>query len=50
MNFPNDEEYIIRPLTTDDAEQYNALLTMPQKITTAVLMDAGWKDVCRIST
>ena len=26
MNFPNDEEYIIGPLTTDDAEQYNALL------------------------
>ena len=28
MNFPKDEEYIIRPLTTDDTEQYNALLCL----------------------
>ena len=44
MNFPNDEEYIIRPLTTDDAEQYNALLRYAFQVTEAELAETGWKD------
>ena len=44
MNFPNDEEYIIRPLTTDDAEQYNALLRYAFQVTEAELVETGWKD------
>ncbi len=44
MNFPKDEEYIIRPLTTDDAEQYNALLRYAFQVTEAELAETGWKD------
>ena len=44
MNFPNDEEYIIRPLTTDDAEQYNALLRYAFQVTEQELAETGWKD------
>ena len=39
-----DEEYIIRPLTTDDAEQYNALLRYAFQVTEAELAETGWKD------
>ena len=44
MNIHNDNKYIIRPLTTEDAEQYNALLRYAFQVTEQELAETGWKD------
>lgn len=36
--------YIIRDLTTDDVDQYNALLRYAFQVTERDLIDAGWRD------
>lgn len=41
MNHKNDE-YVIRDLTTDDIEQYNALLRYAFQVTEQDLTEAGW--------
>ena len=40
----NPKEYCIRALTTDDLEQYNALLRYAFQVTEQELLDTGWKD------
>lgn len=40
----NDPELIIRDLTTDDLDQYNALLRYAFQVTEQQLMRAGWRD------
>lgn len=37
-------QFTVRPLTTDDVEQYNALLRYAFQVTEQDLMEAGWKD------
>ena len=38
------QNYAIRALTTEDLEQYNALLRYAFQVTEQELMDTGWKD------
>ena len=41
----NDENnYTLRPLTIDDAEEYNALLRYAFQVTEQELAETGWKD------
>ena len=42
MDLP--QGYQIRPLTTDDLDQYNALLRYAFQVTEQELFDTGWKD------
>ena len=40
----HDKEYLIRNLTTDDLDQYNALLRYAFQVTEEDLRNAGWRD------
>ncbi|MDD6267479.1 MAG: GNAT family N-acetyltransferase [Clostridium sp.] len=40
----SEEDFKIRPLTIDDAEQYNALLRYAFQVTEQELAETGWKD------
>lgn len=42
MNKKDHKDYIIRDLTTDDIDQYNALLRYAFQVTEQDLMEAGW--------
>ena len=44
MSHNKEENFNIRPLTTDDAEQYNALLRYALQETEQELEETGWKD------
>ena len=44
MSHNKEENFNIRPLTTDDAEQYNALLRYAFQVTEQELEETGWKD------
>ena len=39
-----DSNLTFRPLTIDDAEQYNALLRYAFQVTEQELSESGWKD------
>lgn len=44
MNMNEDADFTIRPLTIDDAEEYNALLRYAFQVTEQELAETGWKD------
>ena len=44
MHMSDDPEFTIRALTTDDLDQYNALLRYAFQVTEQELMMTGWKD------
>ena len=43
-NSPLDPDFTIRYLTTDDLDQYNALLRYAFQITEQELLETGWQD------
>ena len=44
MNRNDENNYTLRPLTIDDAEEYNALLRYAFQVTEQELAETGWKD------